>query len=93
MRLISIQPSTRKDKKWMAEFQEGDLTKTTHFGAKTYEDFTIHKDPKRRELYIKRHGTEDWTDPTTPATLSRYILWEDPDIHKAIAKYRRKFGV
>ena len=35
-------------------------TKTIAFGDSNYEDYTIHKDAKRRENYIKRHGNEDW---------------------------------
>ena len=29
--------------------------RSIHFGASGYEDYTIHKDDKRKELYIKRH--------------------------------------
>ena len=26
-----------------------------HFGQKTAEDYTIHKDEERKKLYIRRH--------------------------------------
>ena len=29
--------------------------KTVSFGASGYEDFTIHKDEKRKDNYLKRH--------------------------------------
>ena len=66
-------PSTRADKKWMAE-RDG---KRVHFGARGYDDYTTHKDPERR-LYILRHLHEDYSNPMSPAWLSRYLLWEKP---------------
>ena len=40
--------------------------KTIYFGAKPYEDFTMHHDEKRRKLYIKRHkSNKNWDDPRT----------------------------
>jgi len=35
-------------------------TKTVSFGASGYSDYTINKDDKRKENYIKRHSTENW---------------------------------
>lgn len=50
------------------------------------EDYTIHKDPKRRELYIQRHSGmgEDWEDPTTAGFWSRWLLWEKPNFEDAL---------
>ena len=46
----------------------------------------------KRNEYIARHGaTEKWTNPMTPATLARYILWEKPTINAAVSAYRRRF--
>jgi hypothetical protein len=36
--------------------------KTVQFGAKGYEDYTVHKDKDRRTRYLKRHS-KDRTDP------------------------------
>lgn len=49
-------PSTRKNKKMMVRVKMGGKTRTVHFGQKGYSDFTKHKDPKRRENYLKRSG-------------------------------------
>lgn len=47
---------------------------------------------RKRTQYIARHGaTEKWTDPTTPATLARYILWNKPTVAESVATYRRTF--
>ena len=61
-------------------------TKTISFGAAGYSDYTIHKDDKRKELYIKRHSNEDWSrrNVASPAWLSRWILWEKKKIPEAI---------
>lgn len=48
--------SNRKGKKKMVLVRKGGRVKLVHFGQKGYEDFTQHKDPKRRENYLKRSG-------------------------------------
>ena len=48
MKLV-IKPSTKSDKKYMAIFYEGDKkVKTTHFGQKGMDDYTISKNYKKR---------------------------------------------
>ena len=61
-------------------------TKTISFGAAGYSDYTIHKDDKRKDNYIKRHSNEDWTrqNVASAAWLSRYILWEKKTLAEAI---------
>ena len=53
-KLLSISESPRKEKKFVAIFinKKTGVQKTTHFGAKGMSDFTIHKDPKRKQRYI-----------------------------------------
>lgn len=97
MRLDSVTPSTRKDKKFVARFSDGTVT---HFGGKGCGDYTIYSKQnhaladRKRQAYIKRHRVnETWRDPTTAATLSRYILWEERTVPKAIRAYKRRFNV
>lgn len=95
-KLISIEPSINKNKKLKAIFYNLDTKryKTTHFGYKHMEDYTIHHSTKRKRNYILRHqANEDWTDPTKAGTLSRFILWENKDINKAIQNYIKKFNL
>lgn len=94
---MKLKPSTRKNKKYMAIFDDGTVT---HFGGLGYQDYTTYykKDPSlarsKRNQYIRRHGaTESWKDPKAASTLSRYILWEKPQIKNALAAYKRKFRV
>ena len=57
-----------------------------------YEDFTIHKDPERKERYIERHSkNEDWHNPLTAGFYSRWILWNKPTITESIKDTNRRF--
>ena len=70
--------------------------KTIHFGAKGYEDYTIHKDPERKQRYIDRHqSNEDWSKSgiDTAGFWSRWLLWGEPTLGQSIKKIENKFGV
>lgn len=98
---MSIKPSTRKDKKYMAEFclcktKESCCDKKTivHFGSKGMSDFTIHKDEKRKQMYLARHQkNENWEDFMTAGSLSRYILWNKPSLNESIKDYKLRFNL
>lgn len=69
-------------------------TKTTHFGAAGYQDFTVHKDKDRKRRYLARHcARENFDDFTTAGSLSRWILWNKPSLRASVADYRKRFGV
>lgn len=89
---FNLSRSTRKDKKWMIS----DGTKTVHFGAFGYSDFTIHKDPKRMERYLARHKPrEDWTRSgmDTAGFWSRWVLWNKPSLKSSIRDVEDRFNV
>lgn len=91
---VSIKKSTKKDKKLMATFVNcgNSRKKVVHFGAAGMSDYTIHKDPERKKRYIARHAKrENWNDPVTPGSLSRWILWHKPSLQASIRDYRQKF--
>lgn len=72
---VDIQISGRKDKKYMVKSPEG---KWVHFGQMGYEDFTKHKNLKRRENYLNRSTKikGDWKrNKYSPNNLSINILW------------------
>ena len=89
--------STRKDKKYMVykvDNQNKKIDNVVHFGAVGYEDYTIHKDDKRRDNYIRRHQErEDWTDLNSAGTWSRFILWGEPSLSKSINKMGKMFNI
>ena len=68
------------------------------FGAEGYKDYIQYykNDPAKAEMkkdaYIARHKiNEDWTDPMTPGTLSRYILWNLPTFEASLSDFKKKF--
>jgi hypothetical protein len=92
-RKVTITKSDKPDKKMKAVFALGDgRTKTVHFGAAGMSDFTIHKDPERKQRYMARHAAhETWGNPMTAGSLSRWILWNKPSLAASIADFKSKF--
>ncbi len=99
MKLIGIRPSTNKDKKLMATFEEKGREKTIHFGAKGLMDYTkYYKQDKevakvKRDAYLARHRNENWNDPTTAGSLSRWILWNMPTVEESVKDFKKKFNL
>ena len=92
--IVNIKKSSLPGKKMMATFYDinNNKIKTVHFGASGYSDYTIHKDPERKQRYIERHKkNEDWNDPMTAGTLALYILWNKPTKTESIKDYKMKF--
>jgi len=74
--------SDRKNKKKMVLVKKGDKVKVVHFGQKGYQDFTQHKDKKRRKNYLTRsagiknkNGKLTKNDPFSPNYWARRELW------------------
>ena len=100
VRLVSIEPSERSTKKYVATFSEEGKAraKRIHFGAKGMNDYIIyHKDDpvnaeNRKRLYIQRHrDAENWNNPMTAGALSRYILWNLPTLQSSIRDFKQRF--
>ena len=73
-----LRKSKKKGKKYDVIYKG----KIISFGAKGMSDFTIHKDPARRDRYRTRHSKIKLKDgrlaykvKTQPAFWSYYILW------------------
>jgi len=69
------------------------LGKTISFGDNRYEDFTTHKDNKRKELYITRHKKEDWNNLNKAGTWSRYLLWNRKTLKASIKDMEKLFQI
>ena len=80
-------------KKWKMEFyKNGKRFKTTSFGAFGMSDYTIHKDLKRKALYLARHKKrENWNDFYSAGSLSRWILWNKTTLNGSYLDYLKKF--
>lgn len=97
LKLLSIKRSPKKDKKYMATFSRNGRIKKVHFGARGYQNYggvgkSRHLSKERKKRYIQRHkSTENWSDPTSPGALSRYILWDKPSFREGVRSFKRKF--
>ena len=102
MKLEKIVKSDAKNKKWTAIFcmckgasccKDNDKKKV-HFGDNRYEDYTMHKDKKRRENYRTRHASGKTADADTANALSFHILWGDStSLQENIKNFKKKFNV
>lgn len=81
-------------KKKYAVLRLNPTMKTIDFGAKGYEDYTMHKDPNRKKLYIVRHSArENWDDTDTPGFWSRWLLWNKETLDQSIHDTEKRFGI
>ncbi|AGE48362.1 hypothetical protein PBCVAN69C_132R [Paramecium bursaria Chlorella virus AN69C] len=84
-------------KKFQAIFynKDGKKLKTVRFGARGYEDYTIHHDRERMKRYDMRHKSrEDWTrsGKYTPGFWSKWLLWSKPSFTDALKVTEKKIG-
>jgi hypothetical protein len=102
MKLIDVKKSSRKNKKWVAEFCmcEGSSKckpnerKFVHFGDSQHSDYTIHKDKKRRESYRKRSAAAKNAPPDTAAALAYHLLWGDAtSIKENIKSFKNLYNI
>jgi len=95
MKLVSVKPATDGKHKYTATFlQDTGRIKTTHFGAKGMDDYTLTGDKEQRERYRQRHRKDLATkDPTRAGFLSYYLLWgESTSLAENIKTFKQRFG-
>jgi hypothetical protein len=91
-KIILLTSSKKTAKKY--DITGPSLKNSISFGAKGYSDYTIHKDPKRKDNYIKRHQVnEDWNDINKAGTWSKYLLWNKPTLQESIKNMENKFDI
>ena len=100
IKLIKIEKSDKKNKKWDAIFEittkkGNDKLKITSFGYDDKDnDFTKHNDLERRNRYIIRHEKDLRTgDPTRAGYLSLFILWNLPTLKSSIEDYKDRLNI
>ena len=76
-------PSTRKNKKFSVYVMKNGKKRLIHFGDDRYQDFTQHKDEKRRKSYLNRaKGIKNkkneltWKLKNTANFWSVHYLWD-----------------
>ena len=85
---VIITKSSNKNTKFDANVDG----KKISFGDNRYEDFTMHKNEKRKQNYISRHSNEDHSKSNiaSPAFMSRWVLWHMPTIESSIADLNKQ---
>lgn len=94
MMIVKIKKSDKSGKKFVAEIHDGSDIDKVYFGDSRYQDYTTHRDDKRKERYIARHrSTEDWTKRgiRTAGFWSRWLLWNMPSIKQSIDYLNKKY--
>jgi len=92
MKFISLNFSTKPNKKYVIEFSEP--KKTIHFGSKTGITYLDHKDKTKRENYLKRHKANENWDDVNAGSLSAFLLWgPTTNINHNLGWYLKKFGI
>jgi len=91
---VILQPSPKQDKKYRLVVSTP--TKTAHidFGAKAYQDFTLHHDPLRKQRYLSRFRSlieKHKDNPLAPTTLSTFLLWNKKSLESSFKDYLKKF--
>jgi len=89
---MKIEKSTRKGKRFMATYKSG---KVVHFGQDGGSTYIDHGDKDKRTAYLARHkARENWNDPFSAGSLSRYLLWGDSTSFDANhAAFMKKFPI
>lgn len=92
MQTYKLRKSIKKDKKFDIITPSG---KVISFGAIGYDDFTTHKDVRRKQRYLARHRRENWNKSgiNTAGFWSRYLLWYKPGLDESIAATEKRFGI
>ena len=88
---IIIKKSNKKDKKFDAVI---DGKKTVSFGSAGMSDYTLHKDPERKQRYIDRHKkNEEWPKAgiKTPGFYAKHVLWNKPSLKASVDDLNKKF--
>ena len=84
--------SDKPDKKYFIITNDN---KKVYFGQAGASDMTQHKDPLRKERYIKRHSkmNENWTKSgiNTAGFWSRWLLWNLPTIKESYEDIKKRF--
>lgn len=89
---MKIIPSTRADKRLMAQFKDGSVVHFGQPGASTYVD---RASASAKRSYLARHKPRgDWTNPKTAGSLSRWILWGDSrSLTTNIREFKHRFNL
>ena len=95
IKLISIKNYQGSgNSRFTAVFSYHGKSKKVNFGDIRYDNYTIYKNDERKRLYLLRHkSNEDWNNPMTAGSLSRWILWNKTTIEESIKDFKKRFDI
>ena len=90
-----LYPSNLKTKKYVVKFinQATNKINTIHFGAYSYDDYTITNNDERKRLYKLRHINDNITDLTKPGCWSWWLLWNKKTLEESIHDMEKRFKI
>ena len=89
---VVLKPSKKRDKKWVAVMPQ--FGHEHNFGLKDSRTFVDHKNPQKKDNYIKRHRKrEDWNDIHSAGFWSKNLLWNKPTISASIRDIEKRFNL
>ena len=93
--IAKVGKSDHVNKKYRVEIYDlkENKMKTMHIGDSRYEDFTIHKDEKRKENYIKRHSHENFKDMFSKGFWAKWLLWNKPTLKESMKDIENRFRI
>lgn len=88
-----IAPTNDNKHKYTALFKINNKYKTVNFGKFNSPDFTSHKCIELKEKHIERYYNKIYDNPLKKGTLTKYILWNLPDLDESIEDYKKSFSL
>ena len=90
-----LYPSNLKTKKYTVKFinQATNKINTIHFGAYSYDDYTITNNDERKELYKLRHINDNINDLSFAGCWSMHLLWNKKSIEESIKNMEKRFKI
>jgi hypothetical protein len=95
MELLSVKKSNAKDKRLTAKFKIGGRTESVSFGLRGGKTYVDGRSWAEKEQYLARHRPrEDFGNPLTAGSLSRYILWgPHTSLNKNVKAFKSRFNL
>jgi hypothetical protein len=91
MREWVLNKSTQRNKKYMVVTPKGNII---HFGARGYDYYWDHRDPKRKKLYDARHKHhEQWNNPYTAGFWAKWLLWNKLTPRASVQDIMHRFRI
>ena len=85
---VVIRRSSKRNKKFAADVNG----KIVRFGDPKYDDFTTHKNSKRKKSYIARHRkNKNWDDMKTAGFWSKNLLWNKRTLKGSVANLNKRY--